>query len=328
MTDTGSPRRRSVVGPIILIAFGVLFLAMNFYPGLDPWPVLARYWPLILIFVGLGHIWDSYRRRQHPDQPTGEGLSGTAIAWIALLVLFVVAVVHRGSHRQYERGWHDRWEWRGRDFGNEMHDTQAVELQGAKSVSVNLDMPAGMLTLGGGSSRLLDADFGYGDENFEKPRVDYSVSGDRGQLDITQRQYGGIHFGDSHDDWDLRFGGGVPLDIRLNMGAGQNNLRLNELDVRRLEIHMGAGELNLDLTGERKSDLQATIEGGAGQATIRLPKDVGARVYGSGGIGSVNTRGMTRDGDAYVNAAYGKTPATIEMTVHGGVGEINLLAEP
>lgn len=327
MAETGSTRQRSVVGPVILIALGVLFLVVNFYPNFYPWPVLARYWPLILIFVGLGHIWDSYRRRKHPDQPPSGGLSGTSIAWIVLLVLFVAAVWHGGPRWQNQRRWHDRWEWHGRDSGREMHATQAVELQGAKSVGVNVNMPAGMMTLEGGSSRLLDADFGYSDEDFEKPRVDYSVSGDRGQLDISQQQSGAMHFGDSGDDWNLRFGGGVPLDIRLNMGAGQNNLRLNELDVRSLEIRMGAGELNLDLTGERKSNVEATIEGGAGRATIRLPKDVGARVYASGGIGAIHTRGMTRDGDAYVNAAYGKSPATIEMTVHGGVGEINLQAE-
>jgi hypothetical protein len=314
-----------VVGPIILIAFGVLFLAMNFYPGFDPWPVFARYWPLILIFLGLGHIWDSYRSRQHPEQPAG-GLSGASIAWIALLLLFVLAVWHGGSRWQNEGRWHDRWGWQGRDSGPEKHDTQSVELQGAKSVSANLNMPAGMLMIGGGSSRLLDADFRY-DEDEGRPRVDYSVSGDRGQLDITQRQ-DRMHFGTTHNDWDLRFNGDVPLELRLNMGAGQNNLRLDGVDVRRLEVHMGAGQLHLDLRGQRKSDLQATIEGGAGQATIRLPQDVGVRAHASGGIGSIHARGMTRDGDAYVNAAYGKTPATIELTVHGGVGEINLLAEP
>jgi hypothetical protein len=326
MAEMGNPRHRSVVGPIVLISAGVLFLVLNFYPNFDPWPVLGRYWPLILIFIGLGKIWDSYRSRQHPEEARGGWSSGITIAWIALLLLFVLAVFHGGSRWDNRRDWHGRWNWGGRDFGDEMHDTQAVELQGAKSVSANLDMPAGMLTLGGGSSRLLDADFRYGGAQ-GKPRVDYIVTGDHGQLDITQRQYGAVHFGDSHDDWDLRFGGDVPLELRLNMGAGQNNLRLNGLDVKRLEVHMGAGELNLDLTGARKSDLQATIEGGAGQATIRLPRDVGVRAYASGGIGSVNARGMTRDGDAYVNAAYGKSPVTIELTVHGGVGEINLLAE-
>ncbi len=61
------------------------------------------------------------------------------------------------------------------------------------------------------------------------------------------------------------------------------------------------------------------------EATIYLPKDVGVKVHASGGIGAVNTDGMTKDDDDYVNAAYGKTPATITLDIHGGIGAINLV---
>ena len=44
-----------------------------------------------------------------------------------------------------------------------------------------------------------------------------------------------------------------------------------------------------------------------------------------GGIGSVSAHGLKKDGDAYVNDAYGKSPVTIDMTIHGGVGSINLI---
>jgi hypothetical protein len=50
-------------------------------------------------------------------------------------------------------------------------------------------------------------------------------------------------------------------------------------------------------------------------------------VHASGGIGSVSTDGLTRDGDAYVNDAYGKLPTKIALEVHGGIGEINLRLE-
>jgi len=208
---------------------------------------------------------------------------------------------------------------------HELHDTQAVELQGAKSVTANLEMGAGELKLSGGSSKLLDADFRY-DESFGKPSVEYHVSGDRGMLDVMQQQEHAA-FGARDNDWDLRLGGSAPIDLKLNMGAGQGDLRLNGLNVSSMEINMGAGELHLDFTGVRTNTLQADIQGGVGSATIRLPKEIGARVNASGGLGSINAHGLKRDGDDYVNDAYGNAASTINLRVQGGVGQITLLGE-
>jgi hypothetical protein len=58
-----------------------------------------------------------------------------------------------------------------------------------------------------------------------------------------------------------------------------------------------------------------------------VPRDEGVRVVASGGIGSIHADGLKNNGDGYVNDAYGKTPQTIELTVHGGVGQINLEEE-
>src|ERR1035441_7391526 len=164
MDQPGRRRHGSFVGPIILIVLGSLLLTWRLYPDLNPWPVLFRYWPLILILIGLGKIWDSYYFRQHPDQGVTPWITGTGIAWILLLVFFVFAAWH-GRDRWDDRGWHggwnDPWGWHGRTWGDLAHDTQAVELQGAKSVDMNLNIPAGELTVSGGSTHLMDADFRY-----------------------------------------------------------------------------------------------------------------------------------------------------------------------
>ena len=81
------------------------------------------------------------------------------------------------------------------------------------------------------------------------------------------------------------------------------------------------------MTGPRKANLDATIEGGVGSAMIHLPKDVGVRVEASGGIGSINADGLRREGHSYENDAYGRTSTKIDMTVHGGIGEINLVEQ-
>jgi len=323
------PRHRSFVGPTILIVLGVVLLLMRLYPDFNVWWALWRYWPVILILVGLGKIWDSYYWRSHEGQGA-PWITGTGIAWILLLVFFVFAAWHYGGWRRYDDGrwgWGHPWAWDNRGFAGEAQDTQAVELQGAKTADVDLNIPAGQLTLTGGSSRLLDANFRY-DRRDEKPNVNYSVSGDRGQLRINQNGNNWNNHWDSGGNyWDLKVANNMPLDLHLEMGAGRSDLRLNGVNVKDIDVHMGAGQLDLDLTGPRTQNVEATIEGGVGQATVRLPKNVGVRVDATGGIGSVETSGLHKDGGSYVNDEYGKTPTSIEVTVHGGVGEIRLLEE-
>ena len=80
--DTQNQRPPLAV-PIILIAIGAIFLYANYRPGFDPWLILKTYWPLILIFVGLGKMIDSMRARQNPGAPAGSlraGDSGDADA--------------------------------------------------------------------------------------------------------------------------------------------------------------------------------------------------------------------------------------------------------
>ena len=314
----GPPRHRSFVGPLLLISIGVFILLWNLYPDFDPWPWL-RYWPVILIVIGLGKIWDSYYARQHPDRPRSPWIAGTEVAWIILVVLLVLAFWH-GRH-WHNREWRDSW---GERWG-EMHDTQSIDLQGAKSVDVDLQFPAGRLDLRGGASQLLDADFRY-DRSDEKPTVDYSVSGGHGQLKVAEPG-DNIRFGPGNDGWQLRMGGDAAMDFNINIGAGESVLRLGGLNVEHLKVNMGAGRLDLDLTGPRKTNLDADVEGGVGSAMIRLPKDVGVRVNASGGIGSVSSDGLRKQGDFYENDVYGKTPASIDLTVHGGIGEIVLVEQ-
>ncbi|HEX5425651.1 MAG TPA: toast rack family protein [Candidatus Acidoferrales bacterium] len=299
----------SITGALILIAIGVVFLIMNLRPQINPWPILFRYWPLILIFIGVGKIFDSFVFRDRSGAPAGDHISGVSVAFVALILIFGLAI------------------WRGHKVeGNELvHDSHSLALLGAKDVSASIEMPAGQLTLTGGASDLLDSNFSY-DREEGKPAVDYSVNDGHGQLTITQEGHH-IHFGGTRNNWNLHFGENEPLDLTLKIGAGQSDLDFRTLNLKHLEVNIGAGQMNLDLSGPRTANLDADIQGGVGSATIRLPKDVGVIVHASGGIGSTNTAGLIHQDGAYVNAAYGKSAATINLQVHGGIGQIDLLLE-
>ena len=173
---------------------------------------------------------------------------------------------------------------------------------------------------------MLEADFKYS-YSFDAPRVDYHVDGGVGQLNISQESHS-VHFGRSENDWNLHFSKDIPLELKVDMGAGQGNLHFRDVPLTRLDLNLGAGQMDVDFTGDRKTDLTADIEGGVGQANIRLPKNVGVIAHASGGIGSIDVHGLKRDGDSYTNDAYGKSPATIHLKVEGGIGQITLNVEP
>jgi len=316
MAEGRSARRTSLVLPIVLITIGGMFLYANWRPAFDPWPILRTYWPLILIFVGLGKMWDVTRARQNPDGTAQSGVSlGATFGALAFVLVLVILF------------WHGRAFTHNRHFSGDLqHQSRTVERQGAKSVHVSLETSSGELNISGGSSHLLDADFNYSD-SYETPRVDYNVADGVGHLSISQDD-GSTHFNAAHNQWNLHCSNDVPMELKIQMGAGRGQLRLRDMPVTRLEMSMGAGQADLDLTGERKNDLLADLEGGVGQVTIRLPRKVGVVARASGGIGSVDAHGLRHEGDEYTNEAYGKTPATIHLTVQGGVGQISLIEEP
>jgi hypothetical protein len=214
---------------------------------------------------------------------------------------------------------------RQRGSRREVHETQTVERGAAESVRADIEMGAGELKISGGANKLLEATFDY-TEAEGKPTVAYDVAGKDGHLTIQQPS-SGIHFGRTHNTWDLRLNNDVPTELKIEMGAGQGDLRLRGLTLTKLDLQMGAGQVTLDLTGDWKRDLEAKIEGGVGTATIRLPRNVGVRVRAQGGIGSIHARGMQREGEFYVNEAYGKSKVTLNVDVQGGIGQINLEPE-
>ena len=307
MSPDGKRRSGSLGFGVVLIALGALFMISNLMPRFNPWPLMDRYWPVILIVLGVGMLLDRMRQRNNPQASGSTFLSGTAITIFIVVLLFGVSVRHSGASNPV------------------LHETQSVQKQSAQTITAKIQMPAGELTIEGGSPNLVDADFVY-DEYSGKPTVNYTSSGTTGHLDIAQHEGGGIHLGRNEGKWDLRFGD-TPLEMELSMGAGEGNLNLKGLDLSRLRIEMGVGQVTVDLTGDRKRDLTGDIQGGVGEATIRLPRSVGVDIHASGGIGSIDQTGLRQEGGRYVNDALGKSTTTIRLNIEGGIGNIRLIQE-
>lgn len=204
-------------------------------------------------------------------------------------------------------------------------DSRTVDLKGAKSVQVQVDMGAGELIMRGGAAQLLDADFRYRARD-GKPEVQYDVSGTHGTLTVRQPSHHTLGNNDKNQ-WELRLNEDVPMDIRVKMGAGEGRLDLGNTALHSLDVEIGAGEMKVDLTGHPHGDIDVRVHGGVGEATIRLPRRARLDVEAHGGIGEISARGLDKRGDRWVNEPSGETDATIHVSVNGGIGQINLICE-
>lgn len=207
--------------------------------------------------------------------------------------------------------------------GELQEETQTVEIGDVESVEVKLDMGVGILRIRGGASELMEAEFAYSIKHW-KPRIDYSVVGKRGVLEVKQGKSRGMTVGKKRNRWDISLNDRVPIELKIDFGVGQADFDMRGMSLQALDIDAGVGELTLDLTGERKQDLDVSLDGGVGSATIYLPEDIGVRVRVEGGLGSVNVWDMKKRGNVYVNDAYGKSDVAIDIDVDAGIGSIDL----
>jgi hypothetical protein len=238
------------------------------------------------------------------------------------------------------------------ETGEVQTKTETVELGDAEDVRVTIKMGAGELRIAPsetGAEDLVEAAFTYNVAAWE-PRVSYEVNDDRGRLTIRQPNTDEFSIGGNlRYEWDLRFRDDVPLTLRIECGAGDSELDLGALDIprldmklgagnanvdfsgnttlERLEFDLGAGDLNLDLTGDWEHNVDVDIQGGIGKTTLRLPKDIGVRIDVTQGIGDIETLGLQKRGGDYVNAAYEDADEIIEITIQAGIGAIKMEVE-
>jgi N-terminal domain of toast_rack, DUF2154 len=199
----------------------------------------------------------------------------------------------------------------------------AIDLGDAKSATVQLNLAAGELILRGGASKLLQGRFEYNVPAW-KPEVRSSVSGSAANITIEQR-HGRGGFGNTKNLWDLELNDNVLLDLTLNCGAGRTRLELGDLNLQSVQVHFGAGEVDVDLSGKPSHDYDVNISGGVGHATVRVPEGVGVRADAHGGIGRISVTGLENRGDHYENSQYGHSNVNVRLRVEGGIGEIRII---
>ena len=150
-------RRGSIFWALILIVVGGLFLWQNFNPALHPWQLIAKFWPIVIIFWGLSKLIDYIQAQAHPETPSPGLFSGSEVV-LLLLVLVLGTIISRVVLRSGPP-----WGWRINDdeisnmFLNSYTYTKTLSqpVQGAAHLII-VDDQRGDVEIRGGNQTAID----------------------------------------------------------------------------------------------------------------------------------------------------------------------------
>jgi len=147
---------------------------------------------------------------------------------------------------------------------------RSVALQGAQSVSADLEMDSGNLNVSGGAGSMFEGTFTYNIKRWE-PEIDYGVRQDVGELSVRQGGDWWIPaFWFIHNDWDIRFANSVPLDITATLSSGDGDFDLKSLALRSLNADASSGDLGVDLSGDKPELRRVVIDSSSGDVDVDL----------------------------------------------------------
>src|SRR5215212_11210103 len=144
---------------------------------------------------------------------------------VLLIVMMFATAIVAGACGTQPGGTHQQ-------VGKMQRESKSVDLKNAQSARAQLKMGAGELYLTGGADQLMEGEFSYNVADW-KPKVNYDVSGDTGELMVKQGSAEGAGLsGDARNEWNIRLNDEVPTDLVVQMGAGESNLDLDSLTLR------------------------------------------------------------------------------------------------
>lgn len=296
--------RGGLVGPILLIGLGLVFLLTNLgMLSMSIWGVLLRVWPVLLIAMGI------------------DLLIGRRSLWGRLLALVLILAVLAGG--LYLGGVRIGQVQRGQALQGE---TVTQPLGSASRGVISVDPAIGVLDVSA-----LEA----GSPNLAQGRIalppgarvtqQASASGDTATLILGME---GSSFGptfnlDDSMKWTLDLNRDVPLDLRFNVIAGQGLLDLSQLKIEALDSTSVFGQTTLTLPSG--SSFRAHASGVFGQTIITVPADLGVKAKVTVVIGASEVPSNYIDrGEYYYSPNYDSAAHKVELTAEGVFGQVIL----
>jgi hypothetical protein len=195
---------------------------------------------------------------------------------------------------------------------------ERVELAGARSVRAVLKMGSGTLVVKGGAEALLEGTFEFSDPAWQ-PEVSYEVLDGVGSLVVEHPRNHpsvtlGRPLGRPSYHWDLALGNEVPLELKIQLGSGDADLRLDDTHVFMLQTQIGSGNVRADLSGATALR-HVAMKVGSGRVDLNLEGEYAH-------LARIEVAVASGISDLVLNGDY---PALKELRMHSASGRIGVV---
>lgn len=287
-------------GLLIVVVGVVLFLGNLGVIDRGFWHYIFRFWPVLLIIWGISILLGDSR----------------STIWVILFLMVVTfgAAIFFWNSSGYKNIKHQF------TTGNENMQIPA-EIEVA---SLKLDYGAGKLNIDGNSERTLV--FAYHDP-IADPKIDYNTKGNKIEYKIKQASANFINSlsTDLPREWNFSLPQGVIWHLDLDFGATKGDLDFREVDLKSLDLDMGAGDVSIWL-GDRGLETNIEIDAGASKVKVIVPDTMELKIKTDGGLNATNLDelGLIKIGNYYVTEGITSSSKLI-LEFDGGVSKFELV---
>jgi hypothetical protein len=301
MADENQKREHGIpVGGVILLFLGVVFLlqTLNVIPwGL--WGTLWRFWPALLVIIGLGII----LRRYNP--------------WLQSLLVLVVLFACLGlTIWQHEPS---------SPVKGTLTQSYIQPRDNLESATIRMDLSVGDLSLAAlpaGSPNLVEA--GYNEEKRGvSMKADFSREGAAGVLNLRLDRAEWHSWDDDEFRWQARFTRDISLTMDIKSAVSNLEVDLNALKVTELKMKLDVGNYKVVLPAS-VNDGRVDIKAALSNTEVTVPAGVAARIKVRADLSSVDVdqSRFPKQGDYYVSSDFDSAKNRIDIDIESDLGRV------
>jgi hypothetical protein len=292
----------------LFVILGVLGLLANFFDFTFQWSTAWKFWPLVLVLIGLSII---------VKNKSGKMI----ISGLAGLVLAVSIFASISSGLNFFRG--------GLNFTFDDGPIVTETSRYTEEFNDTIKFASLNFSAGAGNFRLLTTTDELLDISTESHGVDYTLIrndfDDKSDLTFKMESKK-FRFGKkgSFNKVEIALNPEPVWDINFDVGAASMKVDLSPFKVKNIDINMGAAALNLKL-GEPVDETKLDIAAGASDIDIFIPENAACEITSDVALSSTKYEGFTKfESGRYRTPNFDESSKKIFIRIESGVSSIDV----